>query len=107
MSEAAAQSYEGAVARAFAVLELLALEEKPVRLSAIALRLGMQKSTVHRVLSTLAELGYVQQEPRTSCYQATLRLWELGSSLITNHPLKRAAATFLQQLHQSTRETVS
>jgi DNA-binding IclR family transcriptional regulator len=107
MSEVGLQAYEGAVSRAFAVLELLALEQEPIRLSAIATRLGMQKSTVHRVLTTLGELGYAQQESQTGCYRASLRLWEMGSSLITQHPVKRAAAAFMQQLHQSTGETVS
>jgi IclR family acetate operon transcriptional repressor len=107
MNEVASQTTEGAVSRAFAVLELLALEKEPVRLSAVASRLGMQKSTVHRILTTLSGLGYVQQEPQTGCYRATLRLWELGSGLVAHHPVKRAAAVFLQQLHQSTRETVS
>jgi IclR family acetate operon transcriptional repressor len=107
MSEVALQATEGAVSRAFAVLELLALAQEPIRLSAVALRLGMQKSTVHRILTTLSGLGYVQQESQTGCYKATLRLWELGSGLIAHHPVKRAAAVFLQQLHQSTHETVS
>jgi DNA-binding IclR family transcriptional regulator len=107
MSEVESQATEGAVSRAFAVLELLACEEAPVRLSTVAARLGMQKSTVHRILTTLSGLGYVEQEPQTGCYGATLRLWELGSGLISHHPVKRAAAAFLRQLHQSTRETVS
>lgn len=109
MSDAALalQASEGAVARAFAVLELLALAPEPVRLSAVALRLGLQKSTAHRILATLIELGHVEQQPETGCYQATLRLWELGSALIARHPIKRAAAASLQRLHQATRETVS
>ena len=74
MNEAALQTSESAVSRAFAVLEVLALQEEPMRLSAIAVRLGMQKSTVHRILTTLSGLGYVQQEPQSSCYRATLRL---------------------------------
>lgn len=98
---------EGAVPRAFAVLELLAQQEAPVRLSAIAAELGMQKSTVHRILSTLTALGYVEQIVSTGCYQATLRLWELGSGIITHHRVKQAATAYLQQLHQATRETVS
>ena len=107
MSEVESPSGEGAVARAFSVLELLALEKEPVRLSAVALKLGMQKSTVHRILSTLSGLGYVEQEPSTACYRATLKLWELGSGLAEHHPIKRAASAFLQRLHQATRETVS
>ena len=107
MSEVALQPVEGAVSRAFAVLELLALEHEPIRLSAVASRLDMQKSTVHRILTTLGGLGYVQQEPQTGCYQATLKLWELGSGIVAHHPIKRAATVSLQQLHRSTGETVS
>ncbi|MCB1692607.1 MAG: IclR family transcriptional regulator [Pseudomonadales bacterium] len=107
MSELVPNTGDGAVPRAFAVLELLALSNEPLRLSAIALRLGMQKSTVHRVLATLVLLGYVEQEEESSCYRASLRLWELGTGLVAQHPVKRAAAGFLQQLHQATHETVS
>lgn len=107
MTEAVLQTTEGAVSRAFAVLELLAQEKEPMRLSVVATRLDMQKSTVHRILTLLIGLGYVQQEPQTGLYRATLRLWELGSGLCAHHPVKRAAAAFLQQLHQSTHETVS
>jgi DNA-binding IclR family transcriptional regulator len=107
MTQAAVQASEGAVARALAVLELLALEPEPARLSAIALRLGLQKSTVHRILGTLVGLGYVEQDPRTQCYRARLKLWELGSAVIAQHPVKRAAAVSLQRLHETTRETVS
>jgi DNA-binding IclR family transcriptional regulator len=105
--EAQLQATEGAVSRAFALLELLALAGEPQRLSVMAARLEMQKSTVHRVLGTLIGLGYVQQDAESSCYRATLKLWELGSSLIAQHPVKRLAAAYLLQLHASTRETVS
>lgn len=107
MSEVGVQLPEGAVSRAFAVLELLAREEEPVRLSTVAARLDMQKSTTHRILATLMGLQYVQRDPNTGCYHATLRLWELGSGLIAQHPLKRIAAAYMQRLHRSTRETVS
>ncbi|HET8939343.1 MAG TPA: IclR family transcriptional regulator, partial [Polyangiales bacterium] len=90
-----------------AVLELLALQEGPIRLSAIAEKLGLQKSTVHRILTSLSGLGYVQQDVNTGYYGVTLRLWELGSSLIAQHPIKRAATPYMQRLHESTRETVS
>jgi DNA-binding IclR family transcriptional regulator len=107
MSEIATHATDGAVPRAFAVLELLAHEQEPTRLSAIALKLGMQKSTVHRILATLTSLGYVEQVASTGCYRATLRLWEIGSGLIAHHRIKQAATVFLQRLHAATRQTVS
>lgn len=107
MGDITLQTPESAVSRAFSVLEVLATANGPIRLSTIASTLGMQKSTVHRILTTLSQLQYVEQEPQTGCYQATLRLWEMGSGVIANHPIKRAAAAFMQRLHQTTRETVS
>jgi DNA-binding IclR family transcriptional regulator len=101
------QAGDGAVAKAFSVLEILARSREPMRLSAIAAALEMQKSTAHRILSTLSSLGYVDQVEETACYRATLRMWELGTGLIAEHPVKRAAVAFLQELHKATGETVS
>ena len=98
---------EGPVVRAFCVLERLAASREPMRLSAIARELELQKSTVHRMLGLLAGMGYVEQVPETGCYRATLRLWEVGQPLIHEYPVKRSAAAFLQELHRATRETVS
>lgn len=98
---------DGAVPRAFAVLELLASVPEPARLSAIAQELDLQKSTVHRILATLIDLGYVEQVPETGCYQSSLKLWELGTGPIARHPIKRAATPYVQKLHAITRETVS
>lgn len=98
---------EGAVARAFSVLEFLARAGEPMRLSAVALGLGLQKSTVHRILGSLASRGYVEQVQETGCYAVTLKLWELGTATVHEHPIKRVAAGFLHDLHRSTGETVS
>jgi IclR family acetate operon transcriptional repressor len=107
MSTLAEPTTEGAVSRALGVLEFLSRAREPARLSAVALALGMQKSTVHRILTTLAGLGYVEQMPDTACYRATLKLWELGAGTLAGHPVKRAAAAFLHELHRATGETVS
>jgi len=95
------------VAKAMTVLELLARSGGPMRLSVIAEQLGLQKSNVHRLLATLTDLGYVSQEPETSRYMLTLRIWELGAAIILAHPAKRAAGPYMQALHRATAETVS
>ncbi|CAN5570136.1 IclR family transcriptional regulator [soil metagenome] len=107
MTAELASATEGVVPRTFAVLEALTRSPEPLRLSALSLRLGLQKSTVHRILAGLINLGYAQQNPETGCYSATLKLWELGANVITEHPIKRAASGFLQELQRVTGETVS
>jgi DNA-binding IclR family transcriptional regulator len=107
MSAVGISATEGVVARTFSMLETLSAAPEPMRLSALALKLGLRKSTVHRLLAGLIGLGYVEQNPETGCYAATLRLWEFGTRVIAEHPIKRAAAGFLQSLHRATGETVS
>ena len=52
-----------ALSRGLAVLEALAATEGGATLTAIAESLALPVPTVHRLLGTLAELGYVQQGP--------------------------------------------
>lgn len=107
MSTNSEQVVEGAVPRALRVLEFVARAGEPARLSDVARALDLQKSTVHRILSALAQAGYVEQVPKTGCYAVTLKLWELGTGTMHEHPIRRAAAGFLQELHRATGETVS
>ena len=95
------------VAKGLAVLELLARADGPLRLGAIAQQLNLQKSNVHRLLGTLATLGYVMQEPETGRYMPSLKLWELGVGVLHAHPARRAAAPIMHELHRATGETVS
>ena len=57
-----------AVAKSFLVLEAVSSANRPVRLSSLAEELELQKSTVHRVLAELVELGYVGQDESTGLY---------------------------------------
>lgn len=96
-----------AVSRALAILEALAQTGTPLRLARLTEQVGLRKSTTHRILQSLIELGYVEQEADTGRYAASLKLWELGSAVVVEHPVRRAAASFLQTLHKQTGETVS
>lgn len=98
---------DSAVSRGLLILETLARSNGSMRLTDISRETGLQKSTVHRVLSTLIELGYATQCSETGLYQPSLKVWELGASVLTSHPVKRAAAGFLHELHRVTAETVS
>jgi DNA-binding IclR family transcriptional regulator len=95
-----------AVARSFQLLETLVRAGDGVRLSDLAAETGLQKSTAHRILGTLNALGYAEQDG-SSRYRATLKAWELGAAVAAEHPIRRAAAGFLQGLHRTTGETVS
>lgn len=98
---------DSAVAKAFGLLEALAQAKGPSRLSTLATELGLQKSTVHRVLAELIGLGYVERDEATGLYRPTLRTWEIGTAIVADLPIKQVASTALHQLHARTGETVS
>jgi DNA-binding IclR family transcriptional regulator len=95
------------ITRSFQLLEALARARGPVRLSSLAGATCIEKSTTHRILAGLIEMGYAEQDADTRLYRATLKTWELGATIISENPVKRAAAGYLEALHNATGETVS
>lgn len=88
------------------LLEELSRSERPLGITELATRLSISKSNVHRILQTLVELRYVQQDEETAAYRASLRLWELGSAVLSHFDIRRVAEPFMQRLLEQTRETV-
>jgi DNA-binding IclR family transcriptional regulator len=98
---------ESALEKGLRVLEALARAGGPVRLTHLAAQLDLQKSLVHRVLTSLIERGYAAKDAATDLYVATPKVWELGQAVVGAMPIKQAATTVLQELHRRTGETVS
>jgi DNA-binding IclR family transcriptional regulator len=92
--------------RALDILEFLAEAAAPRGLTEVAERVGGPKATVHRLLATLHQRGYVAQDPRTARYTAGVRCFELGSQWAAGLDLRRVAAPHLAELNESTLETV-
>ncbi|WP_163047383.1 helix-turn-helix domain-containing protein, partial [Acinetobacter nosocomialis] len=59
-------------------LEVLSSHDTPVRLADLSRELGMNKSTTYRMLETMSQLGYVQQDQPNGRYLITTRMWEIG-----------------------------
>ena len=74
--------------------------------SELARRLGLGKSTVHRLLATLTEEGLLAHEPETGLYRLGLALYELGALVPAHLALHQAATPVIEALRYSTRETV-
>ncbi|SPU49450.1 IclR family transcriptional regulator [Bordetella trematum] len=88
------------------VVELLAHSDTPQSLTDIANRLGLAKSNVHRLLIALSELKYVIRDESSGRYNASIKLWELGSAVLGKLDLKRHAEHWMSTLKDQTGETV-
>lgn len=75
-------------------------------LGEVAARLGMHKSTVHRFVNSLKELGYVRQNPENERYSLTLKLFEVGSAVLERTELWKEAHPLMKTLAEQTLETV-
>jgi IclR family transcriptional regulator, acetate operon repressor len=64
--------------RCLSILELLADGAREMPLGEIAERLELPKSGAHRLLATLVDLGWAEQDRETSFYRLTMRLAVLG-----------------------------
>lgn len=92
------------VDKAFSVLELLATYDSPVRLAELSRALGMNKSTTYRMLETMANLGYVQQDEPNGRYMITLKMWQLGVQAFQRSDIRNWARPNLEWIQRKTGE---
>jgi DNA-binding IclR family transcriptional regulator len=69
-----------AVDRALDIL-LCFTEKTDWAMMEIAERTGLHKSTVHRMLATLEEKGFIERDKNTERYHLGLKVWELSANL--------------------------
>lgn len=81
-------------------------EARECGVSDLARRLGVAKSTVHRLLTTLCDSGLVEKNPETGRYRLGLHLLELGHLAASRLPLRQSALPLLQDLRERTGCTV-
>ena len=87
------------------ILELLA-EKGELSVAEAALRLGLNRSTCHRFLVTLRELGYVVQNP-LSHYRLSFQIFELGMKVANRLQVRQIAYPYLRELSKLFNETIN
>lgn len=75
--------------------------------TALSEMLGLHKSTVSRLLSTLKYEGFVEQNPETGKYRLGLGLVTLAGIVLERIDLRAAADPYLTRLVALTQETVN
>ncbi len=93
--------------KALSILELMLDQGRDLSITEISQRLGMGKGTVHRILSTLRERKFFQQDPNTKMYGLGVRTLEIGTAPRREKFLRKAMAPFLTELYETCGETVN
>ncbi len=93
--------------RGLAILSSFRSGRPLLGVSELSREIGLSRSTTHRYISTLAVLGYLQQDGPTRKYRLGPKVLDLGFSAINSMDLRDLAAPHLQALSDETGYTVN
>ena len=94
------------VTSALLVLKVFSQAEAELGISSIAKRLGLAKSTVHRLAVSLASEGFLEQNPDNGRYRLGLSLFELGTLVRRRMDVSNLGLPLLGALRDQTQESV-
>src|SRR5215212_12169385 len=94
------------VANAIRLTKAFSEHEYEMGISALATRLGLAKSTVHRLATTLVEYDILEQNRETGKYRLGLALFELGTLVRRKMDTASESRTQMSALLEMTGETV-
>jgi DNA-binding IclR family transcriptional regulator len=92
--------------RAFKLVTILNSCERKVSLQELATSLGVSKSSVHRLLTSLSRLEFVTRDA-TGRYQAGPKMKELSADVWSEADVRTVALPHMERLRELSRETVS
>ena len=103
----ATRGFSATVGKAFDVLGCFSAQTHELGATQQAERTGMDRSTIHRFLSTLWQLGVLAQDPETRRYRLGLRLLDYGYVLLNALEIRRVGMSHLHDLHLENMGTLS
>jgi len=93
--------------RALTLIEHMAEAGRPVTISELSENAGLKISTVHRLLNTLLNRGYVEQDRETNKYQLGLKLLDVANNIFSYTDIRGIARPFLSELVDRCNETAN
>ncbi len=91
-----------AVKRAFQIIEMLAKHDSGARISEIHRALSFPLSSAATIVYTLADLGYLERDPVTSCYRLSLKMFGIGRHALDRKGLAAECHGLLEELVRQT-----
>jgi DNA-binding IclR family transcriptional regulator len=93
------------IVRMMGILECFSTVNRHLTLAQVANMSGLPRPTAHRMLSAMKEIGFIEQDARSSSYGLGIRLFELGNIALSNMDILREAKPFMDRLSKLTGES--
>ncbi len=94
------------VDRSFDILEALSRSSGRMSLAELSVRVGLNLSTCHHLVATIARRGYISQDRATRQYSLGNRIFELSDARTRQIDLHDLAMPFLDRLRRETGEAI-
>jgi IclR family transcriptional regulator, pca regulon regulatory protein len=104
-SPAVDKEFMATLAKGLAVIQAFGAQRPSLTLSQAAAAVGLSRATARRVLRTLAELGYVEQDGRN--FALAPRVLELGFSYLSGQSWIERAQPLMKTLSEEVQESCS
>lgn len=88
------------------VLECFSTTRRALSVTEICAMTGFPRSTTHRLLASMRDVRFLEQERERDQYRLGLRLFQFGSVVLANLELHREGRTIMDSLHRLTGRTV-
>ncbi|KUK55227.1 MAG: Transcriptional regulator, IclR family protein [Atribacteria bacterium 34_128] len=98
--------YIESIKRAIKLLNSFTLQEKELGSTELSKRLNLHKSTVHRILVTLASEGIVVKNQDSQKYRQEIKCFQLGSIVQQQLEIREFSLPIMKELVQKTQESI-
>ncbi len=95
------------VRRAFDVLFAFSIEQPVLSVAEIAIRVGLNRTTVHRLVGTLEACGMIRRDRATQKYTLSARILRLSDIFLQHSDIRAVALASMFTLRDKTNETVA
>ena len=92
------------VVKTFSFIEALSKSAQGLNIKELEEELGMHKSSIYRIISTLTELGYITKS-NDGYYKLTLKVLGLGNKLLNDINIIDLVKPYLMEISLKTNET--
>ncbi|MFJ7637891.1 IclR family transcriptional regulator [Peribacillus sp. NPDC097225] len=93
------------VDRALRILDLFDEHTTELKITDISNQMGLHKSTIHSLLKTLLNHGYISQNPENGKYGLGMKLFERGNYVIQSLDIRDLSKKYLMDLSAKTGQT--
>lgn len=94
------------VGRALDIIQLVSESRNGMGVTELSNQMDINKSSVYRILSTLAQYGYIEKDKENDKYKLGYTFLDISSKLLGSMDLRKEAKPYLRELEKETNEVI-